>query len=159
VAVTDLSVSSSAHGAGERALGEENLDRWARTETTVPGWWGQRTPGPTGNDGRGGRARLAWRNAAREGEILFLFPQIIVIVQYVSNAEGKYNKKGSIRVFTKVTSITIHHLSSYKIYKSCRVAIVHVAEHNPPIKNKRRTRNLFSWATSNGNKLSSYLLA
>jgi hypothetical protein len=65
-------------------------------------------------------------------------------VEYdVSYAEGKYNKKGSTLVFTKVTSISIHRLSLYKIYKSCRVAIVHVAEHSPPIKNKRRTRNLF----------------
>jgi hypothetical protein len=53
-------------------------------------------------------------------------------VEYdVSYAEGKYNKKGLTLVFTKVTSISIHHLSLYKIYKSCRVAIVHVAEHNP----------------------------
>jgi hypothetical protein len=45
VAVTDLSVSSGARGAGERALGEENLDRWAHTETTVPDWWGQKDAG------------------------------------------------------------------------------------------------------------------
>jgi hypothetical protein len=66
-------------------------------------------------------------------------------VEYdVSYAEGKYNKKGSTLVFTKVTSISIDHLSLYNIYKSCRMAIVHVAEHNPPTKIKRRTRNLFS---------------
>jgi hypothetical protein len=23
-------------------LGEENLDRWAHAETTVPDWWGQK---------------------------------------------------------------------------------------------------------------------
>jgi hypothetical protein len=47
-------------------------------------------------------------------------------------------------VFTKVTSISIHHLSSYKIYKRCNVTFVQVAEHNPPNKNKRSTRTLFS---------------
>jgi hypothetical protein len=47
-------------------------------------------------------------------------------VEYdVSYAKDKYNKKGSTVVFTKVTSISIHHLSLYKIYKSCRMAIVH----------------------------------
>jgi hypothetical protein len=52
--------------------------------------------------------------------------------------EGKYNKKCSILVFTKVTSFSIHHLSSYKIYKSCHMAFAQVAEHNPPIKNKQK---------------------
>jgi hypothetical protein len=44
--------------------------------------------------------------------------------------------------FTKVTSISIHHLSSYKIYKRCHMTFVQVAEHNPPTKNKRSTRTL-----------------
>jgi hypothetical protein len=47
-------------------------------------------------------------------------------------------------VFTKVTSISIHHLSSYKIYKRCHITFVQVAEHYPPIKNKRSMRTLFS---------------
>jgi hypothetical protein len=45
VAATDLSASSGARGEGERALGEENLDRWAHAETTVPDWWGQKDTG------------------------------------------------------------------------------------------------------------------
>jgi hypothetical protein len=67
-----------------------------------------------------------------------------IVKYYLSYVEGKYNKKGFTIVFTKVTSISIHHLSSYKIYKSCRVTMVQVVEHNPPIKNKRSTRTLFS---------------
>jgi hypothetical protein len=46
--------------------------------------------------------------------------------------------------FREVTSISIHHLSSYKLYKRRQMTFVQVAEHNPPIKNKRSTRNLFS---------------
>jgi hypothetical protein len=47
-------------------------------------------------------------------------------VEYdVSYVEDKYNKKGLTVAFTKVTSFSIHHLSLYKIYKSCRMAIVH----------------------------------
>jgi hypothetical protein len=45
--------------------------------------------------------------------------------------------------FTKVTSISIHHISSYKIYKRCHMTFVQVAEHNPPTKNKRSMRILF----------------
>jgi hypothetical protein len=47
-------------------------------------------------------------------------------------------------VFRKVTSISIHQLSSHKIYKRCHMTLVQVAEHNPPIKNKRGTITLFS---------------
>jgi hypothetical protein len=36
--------------------------------------------------------------------------------------------------FTKVTSISIHHRSSYKIYKRCDMTLVQVGEHNPPTK-------------------------
>jgi hypothetical protein len=74
-------------------------------------------------------------------------------VEYdVSYAEGKYNKKGLTLVFTKVTSISIHHLSLYKIYKSCRVAIVHVAEHNPAYQKQKENEKLVLTlrATSNG---------
>jgi hypothetical protein len=38
--------------------------------------------------------------------------------------------------FTKVTSISIHHLSSYKIYKICHMTFAQVAEHNLPTKTK-----------------------
>jgi hypothetical protein len=47
-------------------------------------------------------------------------------------------------VFAMVTSISIRHLGSYKVYKSCRMTFVQVAEHNPPIKSKRSTGALFS---------------
>jgi hypothetical protein len=46
--------------------------------------------------------------------------------------------------FTKVTSISIHQLSSYMSYKRGHMTFVQVAEHNPPIKNKRGMRALFS---------------
>jgi hypothetical protein len=46
--------------------------------------------------------------------------------------------------FTKVTSISIHQLSSYNMYKRCHMTFVQMAEHNPPTKNKRSTRTLFS---------------
>jgi hypothetical protein len=62
----------------------------------------------------------------------------------VSYAEGKYNMKILTIAFTKVTSISIRHLSSYKIYKRCHMTFVHVAELNPPTKNKRSMRTLFS---------------
>jgi hypothetical protein len=66
-------------------------------------------------------------------------------VEYdVNYGKGKYNKKCSTLVFTKVTSISIHHPSSYKIVKSCHMTFVQVAEHNPPIKDIRSTRTLFS---------------
>jgi hypothetical protein len=38
--------------------------------------------------------------------------------------------------FIKVTSIFIHHLSSYKIYKRCHMTFAQVAEHNLPTKTK-----------------------
>jgi hypothetical protein len=62
--------------------------------------------------------------------------------------------------FTKVTSIFIHHLSSYKIYKRCHMTFVQVAEHNPPTKTKG-AREPCSHTTGYipGYKLSSYLLA
>jgi hypothetical protein len=47
-------------------------------------------------------------------------------------------------VFTKVTPISIHQLSSYISYKRCPMTFVQMDEHNPPIKNKRSTRTLFS---------------
>jgi hypothetical protein len=47
-------------------------------------------------------------------------------------------------VFTKVTSISIHHLSPYRFYKRCPRTFVQVVEDNPPIKNKRGTRTLYS---------------
>jgi hypothetical protein len=62
----------------------------------------------------------------------------------VSYVEGKYNMKILIILFTKVTSISIHHLSSYKIYKRCHMTFAQVVEHNPPTKNKRSMRTLFS---------------
>jgi hypothetical protein len=46
--------------------------------------------------------------------------------------------------FRKVASISIHHLSSYKIYKRCDMTFVQVTEHNPPTKNKKSMRTLFS---------------
>jgi hypothetical protein len=62
----------------------------------------------------------------------------------VSYAEGKYNMKDLTIVFTKVTSIPIHQLSPYMIYKICHMTFVQVAGLNPPIKNKRGTRSLLS---------------
>jgi hypothetical protein len=38
--------------------------------------------------------------------------------------------------FTKVTSISIHHLSSCMIYKRCHMTCEQVVEHNPPTKTK-----------------------
>jgi hypothetical protein len=62
--------------------------------------------------------------------------------------------------FTKVTSIFIHHLSSYISYKRCHKTFVQVDEYNPPTKNKRNMRTLFSrHGYIQGYKLSSYLLA
>jgi hypothetical protein len=107
----------------------------------------KRTPGPTGIDRRVGveLGRHGGTRPTKEKSFSFSTNYCNSPIEYdVRHAEGKYNEKGSTLVFTKVTSISIHHLSSYKIYKSYHVAIVHVAEHNPPIKNKRRARNLFS---------------
>jgi hypothetical protein len=73
------------------------------------------------------------------------------LVEYdVSYAEGKYNSKDLTIVFTKVTSISIHQLSSYKIYKRCHMTFVQVAELNPPIKKQKEHKNfaLTPWATS-----------
>jgi hypothetical protein len=55
----------------------------------------------------------------------------------VSYAEGKYNMKILTTAFTKVNSISIHQLISYMSYKRCHMTFLQVAEHNPPIKNKR----------------------
>jgi hypothetical protein len=52
--------------------------------------------------------------------------------------------KDWIIAFTKVTSISIHPFSSYKIYKRCHLSFLQVAKHDPPIKNKRSTITLFS---------------
>jgi hypothetical protein len=66
-------------------------------------------------------------------------------VEYdVSYVGGKYNMEDLTIVFTKVISISIHQLSSYRIYKRCCLTFVQVAEYNLPIKNKRSTRTLFS---------------
>jgi hypothetical protein len=45
VIAMDLPMGTSTHGAGEGNLGEENPDRWAREETTVPDQWGHKGPG------------------------------------------------------------------------------------------------------------------
>jgi hypothetical protein len=45
VVVVDLPTGSSAHGAGEGDLGEENPNRWARAETMVPDQWGHKGTG------------------------------------------------------------------------------------------------------------------
>jgi hypothetical protein len=66
------------------------------------------------------------------------------VVYEASYAEGKYNMRILTIAFTKVTSVSIHHLSSHKIYKRWHMTFVQVAEHNPPTKNKRSTRTLFS---------------
>jgi hypothetical protein len=49
-----------------------------------------------------------------------------------------------IIAFIKVTSISIHQLSSYMSYKRSHTIFVQVAEHNPPIKNKRGTEAFLS---------------
>jgi hypothetical protein len=45
VVAVDLPTGASARGAGEGDLGEENPNRWARAETTVPDQWGHKGAG------------------------------------------------------------------------------------------------------------------
>jgi hypothetical protein len=42
VVAVDLPTGASSRGAREGDLGEENPNRWDRTETTVPDQWGHK---------------------------------------------------------------------------------------------------------------------
>jgi hypothetical protein len=42
----------------------------------------------------------------------------------------------------KVTSISIHHLTSYMSYKRCHMTFVQVVEHNPPYEKEKGHENL-----------------